>query len=249
MAQAAQLVSIPDIKKKHGKRYASAVEKLRTSAASALNLEDAVKALLETPAPKFDETLEVALRLGVDPKQSDQMVRGAVVLPHGTGKSATVIAFAKGDKIKEAEEAGAVEVGGEELAQKILGGWLDFTSVVATPDMMAVVSKVARVLGPKGLMPNPKLGTVTMDLKSVINELKKGRVEFRVDKAGIVHAAFGKRSFGQEKLVENLKSLVETVMRAKPSTAKGTYLLSAYISGAMSPSVALDHQAILAQYS
>lgn len=242
-------LSIPKLKKKHGKRYAAAVEKLRSLEKQNFSPEEAVEALLNSAAPKFDESFEIALRLGVDPKQSDQMVRGAVVLPHGTGKSATVIAFAKGDKIKEAEEAGATEVGGEELAQKILGGWLDFTSVVATPDMMAVVSKVARVLGPKGLMPNPKLGTVTMDLKSVINELKKGRVEFRVDKAGIVQAPFGKRSFGAQKLQENLNMLIETVMRLRPSSVKGAFLQSAYISGAMSPSLPLDHQTITAKFN
>lgn len=249
MAKAAQLLSIPELKAKHGKRYASSAEKLRALSKALMSTEEAVQAILSTPAPKFDESLEVALRLGVDPKQADQMIRGAMVLPHGTGKSATVIAFAKGDKIKEAEDAGATEVGGEDLAQKILGGWQDFTSVVATPDMMPIVSKVARVLGPKGLMPNPKIGTVTMDLKSVINELKKGRVEFRVEKSGIIHAPIGKRSFGPEKLNENLKALIETVMKLRPSSVKGAYLQSAYLSAAMGPSVALDHQAIAAQFS
>lgn len=247
MAQA--LLSIEELKKKHGKRYAAASEKLRKLEKTNFSVEEAVQALLDTPAPKFDESFELALRLGVDPKQSDQMIRGAVVLPHGTGKSASVIVFAKGEKVKEAEEAGALEVGGEELAQKILGGWTDFTSVVATPDMMPIVSKVARVLGPKGLMPNPKVGTVTMNLKTVIGELKKGRVEFRVEKAGIIQGPFGKRSFGADKLSENLNSLIDTVMRLRPSSVKGAFLLSAYISGAMTPSLALDHQAILSKYS
>lgn len=249
MAKAAQILSIAELKKKHGKRFSKAAEKIRSFDKAYFSIDEAIKAILETPAPKFDESLHVALRLGVDPKHSDQMVRGAVVLPHGTGKSATVVVFAKGEKIKEAEEAGALEVGGEELAQKILGGWTDFTSVVATPDMMPIVSKVARVLGPKGLMPNPKLGTVTMDLKSVIGELKKGRVEFRAEKAGIVHAPIGKRSLGAEKLLENLNTLLETVVRLKPSASKGSYILSAYLSAAMGPSLMLDHQAILSTFS
>ncbi len=249
MAKAAQILSIADLKKRHGKRYSQATEKLRSFEKAFFTGEEAIKAILETPSPKFDESLHLALRLGIDPKQSDQMVRGAVVLPHGTGKSATVVVFAKGEKIKEAQEAGALEVGGEELAQKILAGWTDFTSVVATPDMMPIVSKVARVLGPKGLMPNPKLGTVTMDLKNVIGELKKGRVEFRAEKAGIVHAPIGKRSLGAEKLVENLNVLLETVVRLKPATSKGAFVLSAYLSPAMGPSLMLDHQGILSTFS
>ncbi len=241
MAGAAlQLEPIEDIKKKQGKRYASAVEKLRAQKLSAVAYSDAIQKILDLPKAKFDETLDIALRLTVDPKQSDQNVRGAVALPHGSGRSAKVLVFAKGPKLKEAEEAGADFVGAEELAEKINGGWLEFDAVVATPDMMAVVSKVARVLGPKGLMPNPKVGTVTMDLKNVITDLKKGRVEFRVDKAGIIHARFGKVSMGKEKLVENFKALADQIVRAKPASVKGGYIAAAYMSSSMGPSVAVD---------
>jgi len=241
MAGAAlNLEPIEDIKRKQGKRFSSAVEKLRAQKLAPIAYADAIAKILELPKAKFDETLDLAIRLGVDPKQSDQNVRGAVPLPHGSGKSARILVFAKGAKLKEAEEAGANFVGAEELVEKINGGWLEFDSVVATPDMMAVVSKVARVLGPKGLMPNPKVGTVTMDLKSVITDLKKGRVEFRIDKAGIVHAPFGKVSMGKDKLVENFKSLTDQIVRSKPSSTKGHYILSAYISSSMSPSVAVD---------
>jgi large subunit ribosomal protein L1 len=241
MAEAAlQLEPIEVIKKKQGKRFSTAVQKLRDKGLAAQSYAEAIQRILDLPKAKFDETLEIALRLGVDPKQSDQNVRGAVALPHGSGKSARILVFAKGAKLKEAEEAGADFVGAEELVEKINAGWLEFDSVVATPDMMAVVSKVARVLGPKGLMPNPKVGTVTMDLKNVITDLKKGRVEFRIDKAGIVHAGFGKISMGKEKLIDNFKALTEQIVRAKPSSVKGAYILSAYISSSMSPSVMVD---------
>jgi large subunit ribosomal protein L1 len=241
MAQALQnLEPIEVVKRKHGKRYAKATEVIRQKAVEPKTYEEAIEILLGVGAPKFDDSLEVAFRLGVDPKQTDQMVRGAVVLPHGLGRSAKVVVFAKGAKEEEAKAAGADEVGGEELAQKIIGGYTDFSSVVATPDMMPVVSKVARVLGPKGLMPNPKLGTVTMDLAKVISELKKGRVEYRVDKAGIVQASFGKRSFGKEKLVENFKVLAETIVRSKPSGVKGNFVVSVYLSSSQGPSVAVN---------
>ncbi|TVQ80228.1 MAG: 50S ribosomal protein L1 [Bradymonadales bacterium] len=238
MGQSAQnLETIEVIKKKHGKRFSQAVALVREKAPEPKTFEEVIEIILSTPAVKFDESLEAAFRLGVDPKQSDQMVRAAIVLPHGLGRAAKVVVFAKGAKEDEAKAAGADEVGGEELAQKILGGWTDFSSCVATPDMMPIVSKVARVLGPKGLMPNPKLGTVTMDLTKVISELKKGRVEYRVDKAGVVHAPFGKRSFGKDKLAENFKALAESIVRAKPSGAKGNYLLSIFVSSAMGPSL------------
>jgi len=243
-----KVVSIEKIKKAQGKRYASALQVVRDKVTKPESLEAAVEFICGLPSPKFDESCEVAMRLGVDPKQSDQMIRGAIVLPHGTGKSAKIVVFAKGDKAKEALEAGADEVGAEELADKISGGWTDFTSAVATPDMMGVVSKVARVLGPKGLMPNPKLGTVTMNLKAVIEELKKGRVEYRVEKAGVIHAAFGKKSFGKEKLTENLRLLTEQVMKAKPSSAKGQYLVSMYVSTSMGPSVAVDTNQVAAMF-
>lgn len=237
---ALDLEPIEVIKKKQGKRYASAVEKVRAFEKPQQAYEAAIDSLLALPKAKFDETFDIAFRLGVDPKQSDQNVRGAVTLPHGSGKSSRVLVFAKGPKAKEAEDAGADHVGAEELADKINGGWLEFDSVVATPDMMAVVSKVARVLGPKGLMPNPKVGTVTMDVKTVVGDLKKGRVEFRVDKAGIVHAPFGKVSMGKQKLAENFKALSDQLVRAKPSSVKGSYIQSAYMSTSMGPSVSVE---------
>lgn len=245
MASAAQnLESVEVIKRKRGKRFANAVKALREKKIEAVSLEAAFEALLEFPKAKFDESCEIAIRLGVDPKQADQLIRGALVLPHGTGKSSKVVVFAKGEKAKEAQAAGADEVGDEDLAAKIQGGWQDFTSCVATPDMMPVVSKVARILGPRGLMPNPKLGTVTMDLAKVITELKKGRVEYRVDKNGVIHAPVGKVSFGKDKLVENTKLLIEQVVKAKPSTVKGHYVLSMFVTTTMGPSVRLDHAAV-----
>jgi len=249
MAQSGKnLESLEKIKTKQGKRYSAGVKLVREKAPSPVSYDKAIEILCDLPKTKFDETCDVAFRLGVDPKQSDQMVRGACVLPHGTGRSAKVVVFAKGEKAKEAEAAGADEVGAEDLADKISGGYSDFTAVVATPDMMAVVSKVARVLGPKGLMPNPKLGTVTMNLKSVIEELKKGRVEYRVDKNSVIHAPFGKRSFGKEKLTENLKTLTEQVVKAKPATAKGHYLLSMTLSTSMGPGVKVDQNQVLAAF-
>ncbi|HAC81883.1 MAG TPA: 50S ribosomal protein L1 [Deltaproteobacteria bacterium] len=205
------------------------------------SIEDAIGVALEADAPKFDETVELAVRLGVDPRQADQNVRGTCLLPHGTGKSVRVLVFAKGEKLAEAESAGADFAGGEELAQRITSeGWLDFDKVIATPDMMAVVGRLGKVLGPRGLMPNPKVGTVTMDVTRAVEELKAGKVEYRVEKAGIVHVPIGRRSFGTEKLVDNANEVISSLVRAKPSTAKGTYMRSVAISTTMGPGVAVD---------
>lgn len=204
-------------------------------------LEDALKLALETDAAKFDETIELAVRLGVDPRQADQNVRGTCQLPHGTGKSVRVLVFAKGEKLREAEEAGADFVGGDDLATKISGeGWLDFDKAIATPDMMGVVGKLGKVLGPRGLMPNPKVGTVTMDVAKAVKELKAGKVEYRVEKAGIVHVPIGKRSFGAEKLLDNATAVIDSLIRAKPSAAKGTYLKSIAVSTTMGPGIKVE---------
>jgi large subunit ribosomal protein L1 len=204
-------------------------------------LEEAVKLAVETDPAKFDETVELAVRLGVDPRQADQNVRGTTQLPHGTGKSVRVLVFAKGDKAREAQEAGADFVGGDDLAAKITGeGWLDFDSAIATPDMMGVVGKLGKVLGPRGLMPNPKVGTVTMDVAKAVREIKSGKVEYRVEKAGIVHVPIGKRSFGYEKLLDNANMVLSSLIRAKPSAAKGTYLRSIAIATTMGPGIKVD---------
>ena len=203
-------------------------------------IEEAVPLLQKVKYTKFDETVELAVRLGVDPKHSDQMVRGTVVLPHGLGKSKKVLVIAGGDKQREAREAGADEVGGEEIVDKIIGGWMDFDAVVATPDMMRAVGKLGKVLGPRGLMPNPKTGTVTPDVTKAVNEIKAGKVEFRVDKAGIVHAPIGKISFPTENLVANAHALMDSIVKAKPSAAKGKYLKSVTISSTMGPGVTID---------
>jgi large subunit ribosomal protein L1 len=203
-------------------------------------IEEAVPLLQKVKYTKFDETVEMAVRLGVDPKHSDQMVRGTVVLPHGLGKSKKVLVLASGDKQREATDAGADHVGGEELVDKIMGGWMDFDAVVATPDMMRAVGKLGKVLGPRGLMPNPKTGTVTPDVTKAVNEIKAGKVEFRVDKAGIVHAPIGKISFDTEKLVANAHALMDSIVKAKPAAAKGKYLKSVTISSTMGPGVAVD---------
>ena len=196
-------------------------------------------------ATKFDESVDVAINLGVDPRHADQMVRGAIVLPHGIGKSARVLVFAKGAKEKEAKDAGADFVGGEDLAKKIKDeGWLDFERVIATPDMMGVVGRLGKVLGPRGLMPNPKLGTVTMDVTTAVREQKAGKVEYRVDKAGIIHAVIGKRSFDAEKLVENAAALLGAVLRAKPASAKGIYMKKISISTTMGPGIRIDPQSL-----
>jgi large subunit ribosomal protein L1 len=222
----------------HGKRYNEARKLVDRT--KKLVVGDAVKLLKSLKPTKFDQTVDVALNLGVDPKHADQQVRGAVVLPHGLGKAVRVVVFAKGEKEKEALAAGADVVGSEDLVKKIEGGWLDFDKVIATPDMMGQVGKLGKVLGPRGLMPNPKVGTVTTDVTKAVNESKAGKVEFRVDKAGIVHAPVGKMSFAENKLAENVMALLETVAKLKPPAAKGTYMQAATISGSMTPGVKLD---------
>jgi len=203
-------------------------------------LADAMPLVKKAAYAKFDETVEVAMRLGVDPKHADQMVRGTVVLPHGLGKSKRVIAIASGDKVREAREAGADEVGGDDLVQKIQGGWMEFDAVVATPDMMKSVGRLGKVLGPRGLMPNPKTGTVTLDVARAVREVKAGKVEFRVDKTGIIHCAVGKVSFEAQKLTENAHALISSVLKAKPASAKGRYVRSIVVSSTMGPGVSID---------
>jgi large subunit ribosomal protein L1 len=208
------------------------------------SLDEGLETILSTSYSKFDESVDVAVKLGVDPRHADQMVRGTCVLPHGTGKTVRVLVFAKGEKEKEALDAGADYAGGEDLAKKVQEGWLDFDKAVATPDMMAVVGKLGKILGPRGMMPNPKVGTVTFDVERAVSELKGGKVEFRVEKAGIVHVPFSKVSFGPEKLSENLKSLMESIIRLKPSASKGVYLKGVSISTTMGPGLKLDTQEI-----
>jgi large subunit ribosomal protein L1 len=227
--------------KKRGKKYRAALEKLE--AGRKYSLEDAVKKLKEIVFAKFDETVELTMVLGVDPRKADQLVRGTLVLPHGLGKSKKVLVIAQGEKIKEAEEAGADIVGGEDLVTKIKGGWLDFDAVVATPDMMRLVGGLGKVLGPRGLMPNPKTGTVTFDVKTAVKETKAGKVEYRVDKTGVIHTAVGKVSFDEDKIVANTRALIEAVARAKPSTAKGKYMKKVNIASTMSPGVLVDEGA------
>ncbi len=212
-------------------------------------LDQGLEMLLGSKRTKFDETAEVAMNLGVDPRHADQNVRGAIVLPHGTGKSARVIVFAKGDKEREAREAGADEVGAEELAKKIQDGWLDFERVIATPDMMSVVGRLGRVLGPRGLMPNPKVGTVTMDVGRAVAEQKAGKIEFRVDKAGIIHAPFGKTSFSSAQLRDNLVAIADAVLKAKPASTKGNYLKKVCISTTMGPGIRIDTASLQAAAS
>jgi large subunit ribosomal protein L1 len=203
-------------------------------------IEEAVPLIQKVKYSKFDETVELSVRLGVDPKHSDQMVRGTVVLPHGLGKSKRVLVIAGTDKQREAKDAGADEVGGEELVERIMGGWMAFDSVVATPDMMRAVGRLGKVLGPRGLMPNPKTGTVTADVARAVQEIKAGKVEFRVDKAGVVHAPVGKVSFAADRLIANAHALMETIVKAKPAAAKGKYLRSVTMSSTMGPGVAID---------
>jgi large subunit ribosomal protein L1 len=223
---------------KHGKNYRNAVGD--RDAVVRVPVEEGVKVAVEAAYAKFDETVDVAINLGVDPKYSDQMIRGAVSLPNGLGKDVRVVVFCKPEKEAEAMEAGADIAGSDELLEKIQGGWLDFDKAVATPDMMAVVGKIGRVLGPRGLMPNAKTGTVTMDVAKAVTELKAGKVEFKVDKAGILHAPIGKVSFGVEKLCENLKTLLDKVMALRPSSAKGTYMKSVAVATTMGPGVKID---------
>ena len=222
----------------YGKRLKKVRENLNREAI--YNIADAVKIVKDCATTKFDETVEIAMNLSVDPKHADQMVRGTVTLPHGTGKALRVAVFAKGDKAKEATAAGAEFVGAEDLAELIVKGETGFDRCIATPDMMAVVGKLGKVLGPKGLMPNPKLGTVTMDVTSAINAAKAGQIEFRVEKEGIIHAGVGKASFSPDDLAENVSAFVNAIIKAKPSGAKGTYLKRASISSSMGPGVKLD---------
>ncbi|MBN2141679.1 MAG: 50S ribosomal protein L1 [Desulfovibrionaceae bacterium] len=223
---------------KHGKKYRSSISNLDLSARYAV--DEGLKKALQAAFAKFDETVDVAIRLGVDPKHSDQMVRGAVTLPNGLGKDVRVAVFCKGEKEAEAKAAGAEFVGGEDLVEKVQGGWLDFDKAVATPDMMAQVGKIGRILGPRGLMPNAKTGTVTFNVAEAVRELKAGRVEFRVDKAGVLHAPIGKVSFGDQKLLENLRALLDTVNRLKPSASKGTYMKGLAVATTMGPGVKID---------
>jgi large subunit ribosomal protein L1 len=221
-----------------GKKYRDAAARVERRP---YELEEAVNLVRDSAFASFDETVEVAMRLGVNPRHADQMVRGTVVLPHGTGKTRTVLAVCEGEAQKQAEEAGADHVlTGEDAVAKIQGGWMEFDAVVATPDMMRHLSKVGRVLGPRGLMPNPKSGTVTQDVTAAVNDIKSGRVEFRVDKTAIIHAQVGKVSFSHEKLVENTRSLVDAIQKAKPATAKGKYVHTIYICSTMGPGVQVD---------
>ena len=224
---------------KRGKNYLDSTKLF--DKANLYDPSEAIGIVLQTAKAKFDETIEISVKLGVDPRHADQQVRGAVVLPNGTGKKVKVLVFAKGDKAKEAEAAGADYVGAEELVQKIQQeSWFDFDVCVATPDMMGIVGRIGRVLGPKGLMPNPKSGTVTMDVTKAINDIKAGKVEYRVDKTSIVHCPIGKKSFAPEKLQENLSVLMEAIVKAKPQTAKGTYLKSVVLSSTMVPGVKVN---------
>ena len=222
---------------KYGKKYQEAAKLLEDKVYEA---EEAVDLLKKTATAKFDETVEVAVKLGVDPKHADQQVRGAVVLPHGTGKTKRVLVFAKGEKVKEAEAAGADFVGAEELVQKIQGGWADFDVAVATPDMMGTVGRLGKILGPKGLMPNPKVGTVTLDVTRAINEIKAGKIEYRTDKAGNIHAPIGKVSFDNEKILENFHTLIDTLIKVKPAAAKGQYMRSITVSTTMGPGIKVN---------
>jgi len=221
-----------------GKKYVEA--RKRITSPSGVGVAEAVKIAVESSFAKFDETLDVAVRLGVDPRHADQMVRGSVVLPNGIGKSVRVLVVTKGEKEKEAQDAGADYVGSDDLVEKIKGGWFDFDKVVATPDMMGSVGKIGKILGPRGLMPNAKAGTVTFDVTRAVKELKAGKIEFRVEKAGIVHAPMGKVSFGVEKLVQNVTAFLETILKMKPSSSKGTYLRGIAVSTTMGPGVKID---------
>jgi len=228
---------------KHGKKYREAAAKVEQRP---YPLRDAIEIAKGAAYVKFDETLEVVMRLGVDPKHADQMVRGTVVLPNGLGKKVRVLVFASGEKMREAEEAGADFVGGEDMAKKIEGGWMDFEAVVASPDMMRVVGRLGKVLGPRGLMPNPKAGTVAVDVARAVQEIKAGKVEFRVDKTGILHVPVGKLSFGVDQLKENADALIGAVLKAKPSAAKGKYVRTMSLSSTMGPGIKVDEAAISA---
>jgi large subunit ribosomal protein L1 len=224
--------------KKHGKKYRAALEKIEPG--RKYTLETAITKVKEIAFAKFDETVELTMWLGVDPRKADQLVRGTIVLPHGLGKSKTVLVIAQGDKIREAEEAGADIVGGEDVVNRIKGGWTEFDAVIATPDMMRLVGALGKILGPRGLMPNPKTGTVTFDVTTAIKETKAGKVEYRVDKTGVIHVGVGKVSFEPDKLRDNMKALLDAVVRAKPATAKGKYVKKVNLAATMSPGVLLD---------
>jgi len=227
---------------KHGKKFLAAREKI--DPAKRYTFQEAVQLAAGSSYAKFDETLDIAVRLGVDPRHADQMVRGTVVLPNGLGKTVRVLVFAKGEKVKEALDAGADYAGGDEMIEKIREGWIEFDKTVATPDMMGSVGKIGKVLGPRGLMPNAKLGTVTFDLAKVVKEIKAGKVDFRVEKTGIVHAPMGKVSFGEEKLLQNISAFIDTLIRIKPVAAKGTYMRGIAISTTMGPGVQVDPLAV-----
>lgn len=221
-----------------GKKFKEATKKVDST--KKYSFADGIKLAVDSAPAKFDESIDIAVRLGIDPKQSDQQVRGAIALPHGLGKNVRVVVFAKGPKENDAKNAGADYVGADDLVEKINGGWLDFDKCIATPDMMATVSKVAKVLGPRGLMPNPKVGTVTMNVAEAVQAEKKGKLDFRVDKAGIVHASIGKKSMGAAKLKDNFDAFINAIVKAKPATSKGTYLKSLYAASTMGPSIRLD---------
>ncbi len=229
---------------KHGKTYRNKIEGLDRT--TLRDMDEGIELVLKSTFAKFDETFDVAMKLGVDPRHADQMIRSSVTLPHGTGKVTRVLVFAKGPKEAEALEAGADYVGGDDLVDKIKDGWLEFDKTVATPDMMGVVGKIGRILGPRNLMPNAKLGTVTMDVGNIVRDIKAGKVDFRVDKAGIVHAGIGKLSFGKEKLSDNLIAFIQRIIQLKPSTSKGIYLRSITISSTMGPGIKLDPIAVRA---
>lgn len=226
-----------------GKKIESARQ--RVDRTKEYSLEDAIKLLKEVKFAKFDETVEMAINLGVDPKKTDQMVRGTVILPHGTGRSVKVLVFAKGEKEKEAREAGADYVGAEELIEKIQAGWLEFDKAIATPDIMGVVGRLGKILGPRGLMPNPKTGTVTFDVAKAIKEIKAGKVEYMVDKGGVVHVPVGKISFENDKLINNARAIINSILKAKPSTSKGKYLKKVFLSSTMGPGIKLNVDSIL----
>ena len=226
---------------KHGKKYRAALEKIEPD--RKYTLDEGLAKVKEVAFAKFDESVELTMWLGVDPRKADQLVRGTVVLPNGLGKSKRVLVIAQGEKMREAEESGADFVGGEDMVAKIKGGWLDFDAVIATPDMMRSVGQLGKVLGPRGLMPNPKTGTVTFDVRNAVNETKAGKVEYRVDKTGVIHVGIGKVSFDQEKLRENAQMLLDAVVKAKPSTAKGKYVKKVNLAATMSPGVLLDETA------
>ena len=223
---------------KRGKKYIESQNKI--SSGTTTGFDEAVKIALDSSFVKFDETIDVAVRLGVDPRHADQMVRGSVILPNGTGKTVKILVFAKGEKEKEALDAGADFVGNDELVEKIKGGWFGFDKAIATPDMMGTVGKIGKLLGPRGLMPNAKTGTVTFDIARAVSDLKAGKIDFRVEKAGIVHAPMGKVSFGVEKIIQNITAFIETIMRLKPASSKGTYLRGISLSTTMGPGIKID---------